>query len=131
MIGARKLLWVDCIAAAMAGVLMLSLSGWLSRLYALPRSLLLVVAGVNLMYGAYSFSLARQARRKPALIKLLVFGNATWSVVCLGLAALFWREASSFGLAQLVGEAIFVGALAAMEWMQRHELASPSGSRLS
>ena len=129
MIGARKLLWVDCTAAAIAGVAVLALSRWLSRLYGLPRGLLRFTGAVNLLYGCYSFTLARRARRPMHLIERLVVANAAWAVVCVGLAAAFWKQARRFGRAHLLGEALFVGALAAMEWKQREQLATPSAVR--
>lgn len=125
----RKLLWVDCTAAALAGVTVLALSGWLSRLYALPHGLLLFVGTANLLYASFSFSLALRAARPLFLIKLLVFANAAWVVACMGLAASFWNQATGFGVAQLIGEALFVGALAALEWNQRHQLATAAGTR--
>src|SRR5687768_3140820 len=67
----RKLLWVDCGAAFTAGLVVLSLIGWLSDLYALPRGLLVTMGAVNLGYGAFSFSLARRARRPRSLIVVL------------------------------------------------------------
>ncbi|HEX6370486.1 MAG TPA: hypothetical protein VF006_16305 [Longimicrobium sp.] len=118
----RRLLWVDCIAAALAGTAVLAFSGWLSRLYALPRDLLLLIGAVNLLYGCYSFSLAVRARRPRRLINLLVFANLGWAVVCLGLAVVFWEPATWFGLGQLIGEAVFVGGLAGLEWSQRDRL---------
>ena len=118
----RKLLWVDCSAAALAGVTVLALSGWLSRWHALPRWLLVVSGVVNLMYGSYSFSLALRARRPRHLINLLVLANLSWAVVCLWWAVVFSESATLFGLGHLVGEAIFVGALAGLEWRYREWL---------
>jgi hypothetical protein len=71
----RNLLWVDCVAGALAGVLVLMFSKWLSGLHALPRELLLLNAAVNLLYASFSFSLAVRTRRPPPLIKVLVFAN--------------------------------------------------------
>lgn len=119
----RRLLWIDCTAGTFAGVLVLAFSPWLGRLYALPHELLLFVGATNLLYGLYSFSLARRAERPLSLIKLLVYANAAWVPVCLGLAANFWGQATVFGLVHLIGEAFFVGGLAALEWSQRHQLA--------
>lgn len=118
----RKLLWVDCTAAALAGAAVVAFSGWLSRLYALPRDLLLLIGAVNLLYGCYSFSLAVRARRPKHLLNVLVFANLAWAAVCLGLAVVFWRPATPFGLTQLIGEAVFVGGLAGLEWSQRDQL---------
>lgn len=119
----QRLLWVDCLAAALGGVLVLTLSAWLSRLHTLPQGLLLFLGVVNLLYACYSFSLARRAERPMLLIQLLVFANAAWVVVCVSLAVRFWGVASIFGIAHLLGEAVFVGGLAALEWRQREQLA--------
>ena len=125
----RDLLWVDCTAGAAAGAAMLTLSGWLGSLYGLPRELLLFMGAVNLLYASYSFSLARRARRSRNSIDLLVFANVAWVPVCLGFAVMFRDAATAFGVAHLLGEAMFVGALALLEWSRRDLLAtaSPSG----
>jgi hypothetical protein len=90
----------------------------------LPQEILLFVGAANLLYASYSFSLARRAERPMPLIKLLVYANAAWVPVCIGLAANFWGQATVFGLAHLIGEAFFVGGLAALEWNQRDQLAT-------
>jgi hypothetical protein len=118
----RNLLWVDCIAGALAGVLVLLFSGWLSSLHALPRELLLLNGAVNLLYASYSFSLAARARRPRSLIKVLVFANLSWAVVCLCLVAGFAGSATVFGIGHLVGEAMFVGGLAGLQWRWRDQL---------
>lgn len=119
----RQLLWVDCGAALVAGVATLSLSGWLSQLYALPRELLLGMGAANVAYGAYSGALARRAHRPQALLIVLVAANATWAGLCALAALLLAGTASPFGLAHLIGEGLFVGGLAGLEWHQREQLA--------
>lgn len=119
-----KLLWIDCTAGALVGVLVLSLSGWLSRLYSMPLGLLYFMGLVNLLYAAYSFSLAIRPTRPRVLITLLVAANGIWTLVCLGMAAHYFETATVFGIGQLVGEAIFVGGLAGLEWKWRDRLLS-------
>ncbi|MBT9457119.1 MAG: hypothetical protein IV097_10915 [Burkholderiaceae bacterium] len=121
-----KLLWIDCAAAALAGVAVLSLIGWLSRLHVLPQGLLLFIGAVNLLYACYSFSLAIRARRPSPLIKFLVFANGCWAIVCICLALSLAGTASLFGLAHLLGEALFVGGLAGLEWRWREQLLTAS-----
>ena len=118
----KNLLWVDCIAGALAGVTVLMLSGWLSSLHGLPRELLLLNGVVNVLYASYSFSLAVRARRPRSLINLLVFANLAWAVVCLWLVGVFAGSATVFGIGHLVGEAVFVGGLAGLEWRWRDQL---------
>lgn len=115
----RRLLWIDCIGAALAGVTVIVLSGWLSRLEGLPQGVLLFTGAVNLLYGSYSFSLAVRAERPMPLIKLLVAANLAWAPVCLGLLAAFSATATPFAFAHLVGEAVYVGGLALLEWRNR------------
>ncbi len=118
----RRLLWVDCTAGALAGVAVITLSGWLSQLHALPRGLLLFTGAVNLVYASYSFSLVVRTERPKYLIYLLVFANLTWAVICLSLAVIFLESVTLFGIGHLVGEAVFVGGLATLEWSQREQL---------
>ena len=116
------LLWIDCTAAGLAGATMLVLSGWLSALYALPRSLVVVLGVINLAYGAFSFSLARRDCRPLALIAGLAAANVAWAVSCGIIAGALTDTASVFGLAHLVGEGLFVGGLGALEWRGRERL---------
>jgi hypothetical protein len=101
---------------------MLTLSGWLGNVYALPRGLLLLMGVVNVLYASYSFALATRRRRPRALINLLVFANLAWAMVCLGLAVAFVGSATLLGLGHLLGEAVFVGGLAGLEWRWREQL---------
>ncbi len=125
----NRLLWIDCSAAALAGVLVLFCSGWLSQWYALPRGLLLFIGAVNLLYASYSFSLAIRARRPQPLIALLVVANGLWALTCLVMAARFAGTATFFGLAHLLGEAVFVGGLACLEWKWRRQLLTAMAPR--
>lgn len=118
----RNLLWIDSGAALLAGVVVLALSGWLSELYALPRTLLIVMGAANLAYGTYSGALARRARRPRGLLVLLVAANATWAGLCVLAALALADTASAFGLAHLIGEGLFVGGLAGLEWRERERL---------
>jgi hypothetical protein len=120
----RNLLWIDCTAGALAGVLVLLFSGWLSRLYSMPPGLLHLIGAVNLLYAGYSFSLAKRRIRPRRLITLLVIANGIWTVVCLGVAMHLSGTATFFGIGHLVGEAILVGGLASLEWKWREQLLS-------
>ncbi|HEX8394163.1 MAG TPA: hypothetical protein VF665_17600 [Longimicrobium sp.] len=122
----RKLLWVDCIAGALAGAVMLLLGGWLSNLYALPRGLLFFFAAANLLYASYSFSLAVRSTRPRPLINLLVFANLAWAGFCLFCAIRFSGTATVWGVGNLLAEALFVGGLACLEWTQRNQLLTAS-----
>lgn len=115
----RKVLWVDCTAAVLAGAAVLLLSDWLSRIQALPVELLTFIGTSNLLYGSFSFFLATRSDRPKAMIVILVAANGAWAALCLWLAFSFSGSATVWGLGHLIGEAFFVGGLAALEWRWR------------
>jgi hypothetical protein len=88
------------------------------------------MGGVNLAYAAYSFSLARRRRRPMPLIAILVMANLVWAGLCFRWAFVFAESASLLGLVHLVGEGLFVGGLALLEWRWRNLLleAAPASS---
>lgn len=120
----KYLLWVDCIGAAVVGVTVILLSGWLSELEGLPRNVILFTGLVNLLYGSFSFSLAVRKRRPMRLIKALVWANLAWMPVCVGLVVAFWPSITVFGMAHVLGEGVYVGGLALLEWRHRDLLAT-------
>lgn len=118
----RKLLWVDGLGGAAVGVLVLLLGGWLSELYRLPRDLVFLMGWANLAYGTCSTTLASRSHRPMALIVLLVVANLTWAVLCFRWTALHHEAASVFGFLHLLGEGVYVGGLACLEWRWRESL---------
>ena len=118
----KNLLWIDCSGAALVGVVVLLLSGWLSELHRLPQDFVLFMGWVNLGYGAYSFSLVRRAKRPLSLIRLLVAANLLWMVLCLYWTWLYFEQASIFGLLHVGGEGLYVGVLGLLEWRWRELL---------
>jgi hypothetical protein len=124
----RNVLWIDCTAAALAGVVVLMLREWLSALQALPSPLLLFIGMANILYACYSFTLATRAYRSQSMIILLVAGNLAWAAVCIGLAMHFLASATVWGIAHLLGEALFVGSLAVVEWKWRAHLTTHHAS---
>ena len=116
---ARNIIYLDGLAGGLAGLLELALLDWLTQLHNLPKQLVLFICAANLIYGAYSLNLARNIRRgvwpKRLWFDLLIFGNASWAVVCLVLIAMYWSTISIFGIAHLLLEAAFVLFLAVFE----------------
>ena len=80
------------------------------------------IGAVNLLYAGYAGSLAIRRRRPRALLYVLIIGNTLWMGVCLALALRFAEQASLLALAHLIGEALFVGVLAACEWRWRAQI---------
>ncbi|PAP79813.1 hypothetical protein B1759_10970 [Rubrivirga sp. SAORIC476] len=118
----RHLLWIDSAAGALVGTVVLLASEELSGWYGLPRGLLLVTGAANVLYAAYSGSLAVRAVRPRAGIVALVVANAAWAVVCLALVWAYAGRGGGLGLLHLGAEAAVVGGLAALEWRHRDAL---------
>ncbi len=127
----KNILWIDCLGAFAVGLLFVFLASWLSSLFSLPAVQVRALGAVNLLYGSYSFSLARRQRRPLALIKILVFANATWTLICLLAVYRLANQASPFALAHFTLEGLWVAFLAKIEWEERDRLAaltSPANS---
>lgn len=122
----KEILWVDGLGGLVVGILMLGVmlvaGRWLSATYGLPFDLLCIMTAANLAYGTYSTILASRGRRPMALILLLVVANTTWTVVCFRWAFLHWQNARWFALAHLMGEGLWVGGLAILEFRWRKDL---------
>lgn len=119
---ASNILWVDCSAAILAGVVTLVFRDWLAALYAIPVEGLMATALVNLIYGSYSFSLAWRDRPPILLVRALALANALWAPVCVGLVLYWWPTVTGFGMIHLLGEAGIVMTLAFFEWRWQHRL---------
>ena len=118
----RKVLWVDCTAGACVGVVVLLFVGRLGEWFGLPRRLIFFMGVTNLVYACYSFFLATRRKRPKTLIRLLVAANLAWSLLLLYSVTVFAETARSLGVAYLLLEALFVGALAVLEWRSEKQL---------
>ena len=109
------LLWFDCAAAAIGGTAMLALTGLLAPLFGLPRVVVVFIGLVNLAYGAFSFSLARQPSPARGRVMALVTANLLWAGVCVVMAIYFAGPGSWLGASYMLAEGFFVGLLATVE----------------
>jgi len=111
----RPLLWFDCAAAAIGGTAMLALAGLLAPLFGLSRVVVVFIGLVNLAYGAFSFSLARQPSPALGRVRALVTANFLWVGVCVVMAIYFAGPGSWLGASYMLAEGFFVGLLATVE----------------
>lgn len=128
----KRLLIFDSVGGLLVGVCVLA---FLSPLAALERqsSTVLLITGIaNIAYGTYSAQLAiravRGARLAPTELRILIYANAAWLPVCLALAGSTASHASWLGIAHLVGEGIYVGALA---WFERRIFFAPASAEVA
>lgn len=125
---ALKILMLDGGAAASAGLGVLVLRGFLSRLHGFPLPLVTFLGCVNLAYACYSGSLAWRAvrGRRPSrrAIDVLIAANLAWALVCVAMVVRMRPSATIFGLAHVVFEGAFVVSLAYLEarWVRPHTI---------
>jgi hypothetical protein len=110
----QQLLWIDSIAALLSGCVVLVFTSSLN----LPHRILQVMGIISLGYSAYSLSLAQRKIKAIRLLKLLVFANCAWVIVCLSITVLYRNTSTVYGTVYLLLEALFVGTLAILEWRQ-------------
>jgi hypothetical protein len=94
---------------------MLALGGLLASLLGLPLALVVFNGLVNLAYGGFSFSLARQSSPPRRWVRALVAANLSWAGVCVLMALHFARPGSWLGASCILAEGVFVGVLATVE----------------
>ncbi|MDF2417671.1 hypothetical protein GWP85_09125 [Acinetobacter beijerinckii] len=120
----KNILWIDCGAAALVGMLVLFAVQWLSSLYHLPKNVIISIGCVNLLYACYSFLLANYKKRSILLINMLMVANSIWGLICLIMLWMFWQEMTIFVIIHILGEAFFVSSLARLEYLWRQQLSS-------
>ena len=120
-----QLLWVDCLAGATAGTLMLTLHRLLASWYGVPVALVLGMGAVNLAYASCSWTLARRSHRSRRLVAAMAIANMAWAPACLVIAWSVRDAATILGLLSLGFEACFGGLLGWLEWNYRALLSEP------
>jgi hypothetical protein len=111
----NRLIWIDCAAAFVAGLFLLILKSKLAPFFNIPESLLTNMMLVAFVFSCYSFYLANQNPKPKILLKTLVFGNAMYALLCLGLLLSYSKTASVFGIGYFIFDAMIVGFLAIVE----------------
>ncbi len=112
----KLLLWIDCTAAFLAGLLLFVLHTKFSLFFGLPVALLLTQAVLNFIYGSLSFYLFRQSSPSIRLIAVLVGANLLYATTSLLLAFYFSSQATVYGLIYLFAEFFLISLLAILEW---------------
>lgn len=109
-------LWVDAASAAGSGLLQVSAASLLAGWLGLP-SVLLSASGIALFAFAALAAWSAHARPMPrAAVYVLIAANAAWVLGCVELLVT-GTTLTELGQAFLVVQALFVAALAELEWM--------------
>ena len=113
----RKVLWLDAASSFGAAVLLLLFAGPLQPLLGLDAQLLRVVGALFLPFVACVAWVAASDRTPRVALGWIVVLNALWVVLCLAVLALAWLQPTALGTLFIVGQALFVGAMAAGQFI--------------
>jgi hypothetical protein len=113
----RALLLINGIGNVVGGVPLLFLAGGLASPTGLPSGLLDTVGVFYLAYGAAMWFAGSRPRSRTAAIAALIAVNPFWALGCLLILITNSTNLTTLGAVALGGEAAFVTALAAVEWM--------------
>lgn len=110
----RRVLAADAATCVAAGLLMAGGSTILAPVLGLPSPLLLWAGVVLLPIAGLMVWLSRQSRVAPAMIWLIVLGNAAWVAGCLLVVIEF--KPTIIGEIFVLGQALAVAVLTVLEF---------------
>ena len=117
-----RILWVDCIGGLVVGFVVLVFCQLISNWENLPLATVVLMGAANLAYGVYSLFVTTRKKRPLILVKMLAIANITWLLVCVAIAAMYWRQISLIGIVHVIGEGIYVAGLGFVEWKMKESL---------
>jgi hypothetical protein len=113
----RYVLWADAISCLACGLLQVAFTGYLSQHLGLPSVLLAGTGDFLLLYGASVAFLATRTQVSGAIIWLLIVGNFSWGLACVGLLLANDVHPTSLGKGYVVVQALTVLILARLQYM--------------
>lgn len=112
----RTVLLLDAASVLLSGVPQVLATAWLARWTALAPTLLLASGLFLFVYSAFVVWIGTRQPIPAAPVWLVIAGNLTWGVGCLGLIALAASDLSFWGVAYLLMHVIAVTLFAALQW---------------
>jgi hypothetical protein len=113
----RFALAADGLVSLAAGVLSCGLLQLLLPVLGASFSHMLTVGMFMAAYGLALTVLSRNTRMDRRLVTGIVFGNAGWVLASLALLLTDWIEPTALGVALVVGQAVIVAALSALQYL--------------
>lgn len=111
----KKILWADFALGSGTAVIGLAAYPVLAPFLGLPVSLVVLVSVVTLLYALVALWLATRRSPTAGWVRLLMYANAFWTLVSIGLVIGYITGATVFGAVFLVLQVVVVGGLALLE----------------
>lgn len=113
----RNALLLDAVGSAAVGIALLAAPSLLADLFALPRTLLLVV-GVGIVGWVAVLGLAARRPALPAALAwTFVLGNAGYVAASFGILLLGLVQPNALGILFVVAQALAVALFTLLQWM--------------
>ncbi len=120
----RRALLLDAYASGAMGAVMALASGLVARLLNLPPSLVLAIGIFLIGFAAFLLLLARQARPSPALVWLVIVGNAGWVIASIALLFTDLIAPNTLGIVVIVAQALAVAVFTELELIGQRRIAA-------
>ena len=121
-----NILRIDGFGGLIVGMLVLLLHPFLADWYGIPENIVRMMGITNLVYGSYSHFLTKRCECSLKAIVFLVFANLIWTLICFFLWFILGEKMTTLGQIVVLGEGIYVGVLACLEWFWRSSLVRSS-----
>lgn len=118
----RRALVLDAGASGILGVVMALAPGFVGRLLNLPIPFVLYIGIFFVAFALTLLVLARQARPAPALVWLIIVGNAGWALASIAILFTGLIAPNTLGIIVIAGQALAVALFAELEFIGQRRL---------
>jgi hypothetical protein len=113
----RRVLLLDASTCLITGMLMLTASGTVERLLAIPAPLSRVLAVVLLIFGGLVAWVGTRRHLMRSAVWAIVTLNALWAVESLLTLAFGWLDPNALGRAFIIVQAVAVAVIAELQFI--------------
>jgi hypothetical protein len=113
----RRVLLLDASTCLITGMVMLTASGTLERLLAIPAPLSRVLAVVLLIFGGLVAWVGTRRHLMRSAVWAIVTLNALWAVESLLTLAFGWLDPNALGRAFIIVQAVAVAVIAELQFI--------------
>jgi hypothetical protein len=112
----RRVLQLDALSGVACGLLMTLGADLLAPFFGLPRALLMEAGLALFPIAAFIGFVATRERIAPALVWIVIAGNAIWAADSFFLLISGWVSPTAWGQAFVIGQALVVAVFAELEF---------------
>lgn len=120
----RQALLLDALASGAMGLVMTAASGLIAGLLDLPAPFVLYVGVFLIAFAAFLLVLRRQQRPSPALVWLVIIGNAGWVIASIALLLTDLIAPNTLGIVVIVAQALAVAVFTELELVGQRRIAA-------